>query len=118
MSVLKAHHFRCAFFYLLIFCLTYSYITIPAATDEFKLSAFTSIGILAFSSAISCIFFEIATVRDPDLNKTNPPVVGDFVITLQSLRPDRPFLPFRLGRFRGLYHVLRFFHRAVHNCDR
>lgn len=60
---LKRHIFTCAFFiysqkvpfsnYLESFCLTYSYITTPAATEALRLSVFPSIGILAFSSAIS-----------------------------------------------------------------
>ena len=40
-------------FYFDNFCLTYSYITTPAATEALRLSVFPSIGILAFSSAIS-----------------------------------------------------------------
>jgi len=52
-TLAKAHHFRCAFSYLFNFCLTYSYITIPAATEAFKLSVLPNIGIIAFSSAIS-----------------------------------------------------------------
>ena len=41
-----------------------------------------------------------------------------FLPTLQNLRPDRLFLPFRLGRFQVLCRVLESCHRAEHNCGR